>query len=110
MTLPRLFGHGFIDQFFQFFRNRCIKDMDWRWRLAAYAIARSHETVGQEGVMAGQNFVEHNSQGENVGTAIGSVLHQDLGRHVGERSAHSARPVDCGALVGLGKMFGDAEI
>ena len=94
VTLSRFLRDCLADQSFQAVWNPRIEDANRGRVLLANAICGGYKATRQERMLPCEHFVEHNPEREHVGAAVGRVLQQHFGRHVGWSSREGACAID----------------
>ena len=74
------------------------------------ALTGSDEGTGEEGISAGESFVENHAQGEEVGAAVGNFLAQELRGHVGGSTGEGGEAIHGRAAIGAGEVASQAEV
>ena len=110
VALRWIFCDGLADHGFELLRHFGIEDSHRRRRFMTDAVDRTYEGVGEKRMVTCEGLVEHDAERENVGTAIGTLLQQNLRCHVGWCAGQAAGTVDSGALIGARQVLADAKI
>ncbi|MFO0634431.1 MAG: hypothetical protein U0168_16415 [Nannocystaceae bacterium] len=81
-----------------------------RQRLGQVATEHAHEVVAVERHHAGEELVQADGRGVDVGAGVRRIAHGLLGRHVLGRAEHRAGAREAAALTALVGDLGDAEV